>query len=755
MSFYREYLIMITAICMHRTTTGVPTAVQSPQPAAERRLSMAAVATSALFGIAGHPVKQHFGELRRAKTERSERKKARLMEENNNNNNNMDNGKVDLEAEQLPDWLWRRVNAQLGPVDRLRLAGSCRRLRQLLGHWEDVQALDIRPEWAIGDSPSACPSPPLASPSSTAHGGAAALLGGLPSLVRPRHHQNKRQPRGFRLQLQFASGRVGRMRTSAALVAANNGEPEVAERLLKQLFARMAGSQIAELTVWEACLGDRFRTCLLRCCPALRCLRLWNCGRWLDSTSRPPPILLALLGLPQLRQLLVLDSQPLEPDAGCRWLFSKQLARAIAGNLQELQLTNCRLPLRALELLQLKCGHSLRRLAIGCTFGKEQKRLQYLRLLRQFPALTDLDLPPFLFHLRDQPQPDLLTQRLLQALPQLRALGFRHFNSSALFRFIESQLPRHIRVLRVHHNAHRVPNFAELGLGHAPTGPPPRSASLLLPESPDSQRHSSHRQQQEQQQKKHSIVSRCSLLSSSDSLGFFQSTSASSPARQQQQQQPSRSATFCAASQPFAISSTGMQHSPSCSSSACSSISSWPSSSGRRPSSNNARTKSFSLGPEDGLSMATASTWCTLSTAEDQPAATVGDGMEAERGGQQRQLLEELSRRRLTIFAIAEERQSGCSGGGQGRRMRGRQQRLRKASFSGVEVIYVSPPEAQASQEVLGRMARPIQSPYVYTTGQGQQPGGRGMRVIRGDLVRAIPLSSLGMESDWESDEES
>lgn len=72
-------------------------------------------------------------------------------------------------------------------------------------------------------------------------------------------------------------------------------------------------------------------------------------------------------------------------------------------------------------------------------------------------------------------------------------------------------------------------------------------------------------------------------------------------------------------------------------------------------------------------------------------------------------------------------------------------------------------------------MGCPIQSPYVYTTGQGAAGNGncgnghqqmtagnkgggggtgRGMRIIRGDLVRAIPLASLGMESDWESDDE-
>lgn len=234
----------------------------------------------------------------------------------------------------------------------------------------------------------------------------------------------------------------------------------MAERLLKSLLGRIGGIQ--ELTLWDACLGDRFRPSLIRSCTStsLHCLRLWNCHRWLDGAQRQPQLLLALLAIPSLRQLFVLDSSATQSEATCRWFFSKPMARAVVAPLQELQLTNCRLPLRSLELLLPKCGHSLRRLAIGCTFGKEAKRVHYMRLLRQFKELTDLDLPPFLFRLGDEPQPDILAQRLFEGLPRLRALGFRHFNSSALFRFIESHLPENIRVLRIHHNAHRVCLFA-------------------------------------------------------------------------------------------------------------------------------------------------------------------------------------------------------------------------------------------------------------------------------------------------------
>lgn len=62
---------------------------------------------------------------------------------------------------------------------------------------------------------------------------------------------------------------------------------------------------------------------------------------------------------------------------------------------------------------------------------------------------------------------------------------------------------------------------------------------------------------------------------------------------------------------------------------------------------------------------------------------------------------------------------------------------------SGVEVFYIQ--ETLNSQEVLGRMAAPMQSPHVYS-----KSAKREIRVIKGDLVRPIPLASLGMESDYE-----
>lgn len=57
-------------------------------------------------------------------------------------------------------------------------------------------------------------------------------------------------------------------------------------------------------------------------------------------------------------------------------------------------------------------------------------------------------------------------------------------------------------------------------------------------------------------------------------------------------------------------------------------------------------------------------------------------------------------------------------------------------------------------------MGSPVQCPFVYTTsgGGGECASSTGIahcssssvRIVRGDIVRAIPLSALGMESDYE-----
>uniref|UniRef100_A0A915MV62 Uncharacterized protein n=1 Tax=Meloidogyne javanica TaxID=6303 RepID=A0A915MV62_MELJA len=104
-------------------------------------------------------------------------------------------------------------------------------------------------------------------------------------------------------------------------------------------------------------------------------------------------------------------------------------------------------------------------------------------------------------------------------------------------------------------------------------------------------------------------------------------------------------------------------------SSACSTIS-WP-------GTNN------STKEDEQLSLATSSTWCTLSTDLLQNK----DNKVGEKSSNCNKL---LFNRKLTIFAIAEERQINLT------KRNKKQQRLRKCKFNGIEV---SAAEAQSSQE--------------------------------------------------------
>jgi hypothetical protein len=100
----------------------------------ERRLS----ATIFSMDFSHQPIKA-FGELRRTKTEKNERKKAKIIME----------PKL-IGVEQLSDKLWQKIIHNLGVIDRIRLGQCCKRMRQLaLGAycWDDVKSLEIRADF--------------------------------------------------------------------------------------------------------------------------------------------------------------------------------------------------------------------------------------------------------------------------------------------------------------------------------------------------------------------------------------------------------------------------------------------------------------------------------------------------------------------------------------------------------------------------------------------------------------------------------
>ncbi|KAH7706004.1 hypothetical protein AAVH_26775 [Aphelenchoides avenae] len=505
-----------------------------------------------------------------------------------------------LAYETFPKSILQRIGAQLSPIDRMCLQSTCRRFRDVCGDWGDVEAVDIR-----------CEDYGLYTAEITTRSRIGFQFAEKEARV------------SYHIKLTTRSGQTHRIRTAPSK---NTITP------LRTMLARM--TTLKELTVWDACLPSDLSGLVARM-NSLEVLRLWNCSRYFGKAKQSSKMISALLSRPSLKTLLILDStaSACQPST-CNTFFSRSLVQKIRGPVENLQLTGVHLPLCSMDAISERLAATCKRLSIGCTFGRETKRLHYLRKLMDMKLVTDLDLPPFIFHLNEVPVPDAVVQRLFEALP-LRALGFRHYNSSVLFRFIEHHLPPKVRLLRVHHNSNRVPNFAQLG----------QESAAGMPK------------------KKSSVTSRYSILSASrSSIGSAEDSSRSS-----------------------------------------SDYGSWARS--------------------DSVCSSSATT-----TTTDQATNRESKNSEPLTSST-------LATRRLTIFAITEERSNR------------RKQRLRKRNYSGVDVIYTQ--ETIVSQEILGRMASPMQSPHVYSKNVVRRADNR-IRIIKGDLVKPIPLSSLGMESDYE-----
>jgi hypothetical protein len=74
-----------------------------------------------------------------------------------------------------------------------------------------------------------------------------------------------------------------------------------------------------------------------------------------------------------------------------------------------------------------------------------------------------------------------------------------------------------------------------------------------------------------------------------------------------------------------------------------------------------------------------------------------------------------------------------------------RNRKIKQKCYFGVDVFYLT--ETRATQEIFGRIAAPMKSPHVYSKNLKKDSK---VRIIKGDLVKPIPLSSLGLESDYE-----
>lgn len=130
----------------------------------------------------------------------------------------------------------------------------------------------------------------------------------------------------------------------------------------------------------------------------------------------------------------MLDTTPIAANqTSCNAIFDKSCAQKIRSTkIKNLQLTGLNLPFSSFQILADRLSASCTRLAIGCTFGKVDKRLDYIKTMMKMNAVNDLDLPPFLFHLHDLPVADGVIEKLFDVLP-LKALGFRYYTDYLFF----------------------------------------------------------------------------------------------------------------------------------------------------------------------------------------------------------------------------------------------------------------------------------------------------------------------------------
>ncbi|VDM95469.1 unnamed protein product [Thelazia callipaeda] len=491
-----------------------------------------------------------------------------------------------------------RLLEYVGPMERLKLQQCCKRFYRIYSKWFDITSLDIRiTEQKIDDS------------EETAR--------------RRRFVQRSKNTKfAYRIRLENKHGTLYNLKSNS---------DRYANRTLKTMLSKL--QSLSVLTIWDACLSEDFSTVLSQL-QSITTLRIWNSVRYFDKKRPAKRLLHALFSFPLLESIFVLDSTFMQSTSQCTSIFPYFLVDSIQGSIVNLQIAGIYISSKTFEALCEKLRKTVKRLAIGCTYGKESKRKQYCKAIAKLEVLEDLDIPPHIFHLGEVIEIDDEALSCLFNNSRLHGLGFRHYNSTVLFRFIEFKMPHNICLLRIHHSANRIPNFAQLGM----LQPKPE-------EKPVPQRKSSWLTA-----RNNSMGSKNSIVSSSDR-----------------------------------------------------SIES---------SSNELWKKS----PRSSIAVSESSHITQIAVESCANSRKTN-----------------LSTRNLTILAIEEAPRTmiECA------------MKLRRRVYSGVEIFYMQ--ESVDTQEILGRMAAPMRSPYVYT-----RSSKREMRVIKGDLVRPIPLSSLGMESDYE-----
>uniref|UniRef100_A0A1I8EKZ4 F-box domain-containing protein n=1 Tax=Wuchereria bancrofti TaxID=6293 RepID=A0A1I8EKZ4_WUCBA len=505
-----------------------------------------------------------------------------------------------MNGNYLPEAALLQLFEYFSPLERLKLQQCCKHFHTIYGKWLDITALDI----GIVEQNDDDEQQMLFTRGIVQHAKSAKFT--------------------YRIQLTDTRGITYRLRFNS---------DKCANRALKVMLFRL--QSLTTLTIRNGCLSEDFSNILSQL-HSITTLRMWNSNCYFDKKRPNRRLLHSLFSFPLLESILILDSTVPQSSSQCTAAFPCFLADSIKGPIVNLQIVGLYISSKAIDALCERLHRTLKRLAIGCTYGKENKKDRYCKAIAKLQVMEDLDIPPYVFHLGETSQIDESITRLLSIL-HLNCLGFRHYNSAVLFQFIEFKMPHNIRLLRIYHSANRIPNFAQLG----------------------------------------------------------------TPQPEPDEKPPQRK-------------------------------SSWLNS---RSSSNMGSKNSIDSSSDRSLESLTNDVWKESSRSSVSTSGTseITQMIVTNCSNEQKPRQTSLASRNLTIFAIEEA----------SRKMMECARKLRRRIYSGVQVFYMQ--ESMDTQEILGRMAAPICSPYVYT-----RSSKREIRVIKGDLVKPIPLSSLGMESDYE-----
>uniref|UniRef100_A0A0K0DSH5 F-box domain-containing protein n=1 Tax=Strongyloides stercoralis TaxID=6248 RepID=A0A0K0DSH5_STRER len=224
-----------------------------------------------------------------------------------------------------------------------------------------------------------------------------------------------------------------------------------------------------KLIIIGSCLNDSIIPSLIYFENTLKVIKFWNCEEYFDKKKKPCELVKTLFSFPYLSSIMVLSTVRPKyatlPDHNIiKYKLHPEVVSCIIAPIEEIQLTNLTIPLKSFKILTDRLCTSLERLSIGCTYGDTKKVNCYAKALMEFEKLKDLDLPPFIFSINEDYLINLKVYNAL-CITKIQTLGFRHYNTSALFKFIRNDLPPDIKVIRIFHNPGRIPNFKQLGYG--------------------------------------------------------------------------------------------------------------------------------------------------------------------------------------------------------------------------------------------------------------------------------------------------